>query len=284
MPTIAGAPPVTNARPIDAIAQASRRTGVDFGFLVAEAHVESAMNPAARAPTSSASGLFQFTSGTWLDTLEKYGSEHGLGWASSAIERRHGRAFVADPEMRQQLLNMRFDPNAASLMAGALAKSNASALTPVLGRQPDQTELYLAHFLGAAGATRFLSAHASDPSQSAAALLPSAAEANTNIFYSNGRPRSLEEVRSLMSDKLARAGATSAAPTPQMAMAQPTATSSQPFEPSPTSWPGTAMPGLAERPAMSQILRSTFGGENQLPGRAGRHIAAAYNKIASAGL
>ncbi|WP_375289057.1 transglycosylase SLT domain-containing protein [Qipengyuania sp.] len=279
MPTIAGPSPSTAPRPIDAIQHASRRTGVDFGFLIAEAHVESAMNPTATARTSSAAGLFQFTSGTWLDTLDKFGSEHGLGWASAAIERRNGRAFVADPAMRQQLLDLRFDPGAASLMAGALAKSNAAVLTSVLGRQPDQTELYLAHFLGSAGASKFLKAHAADPAQSAAALLPSAAEANTSIFFTGGRARSLEEVRGLMASKLERAPDFA----PQFAQSSPPSGAS-PFG-SP-GFPSIAMrPGeQGERPPMSQLLQSTFGAGNQLPGRAGRHVAAAYNKIAGAGL
>lgn len=282
MPTLAGLTPSAAHRPIDAIQNASQRTGVDFGFLVAEAHVESAMNPAAMARTSSAAGLFQFTSGTWLDTLDKFGGEHGLGWASAAIERRNGRAFVPDPQMRRQLLDLRFDPGAASLMAGALAKSNAAALAPVLGRQPDQTELYLAHFLGSAGASKFLKGHSVDPTQSAAALLPSAAEANTSIFYTGGRARSLEEVRALMANKLDRAPDFS----PEFAAAAPGAPLPMAASFDTGGFPSPAMGqgGQAERPAMSQILQSTFGAGNQLPGRAGRHVAAAYAKIAGAGL
>jgi hypothetical protein len=43
-----------------AIATASRRTGVDFNYLLSQARVESSMNPNARASTSSASGLYRF--------------------------------------------------------------------------------------------------------------------------------------------------------------------------------------------------------------------------------
>jgi hypothetical protein len=40
--------------------QASARTGADFGYLLHTAMRESGLNPEARAPSSSATGLFQF--------------------------------------------------------------------------------------------------------------------------------------------------------------------------------------------------------------------------------
>ena len=53
-----------------AIARASAATGVNFDYLLAQARIESALDPAAQAATSSAAGLYQFTAGTWLETLE----------------------------------------------------------------------------------------------------------------------------------------------------------------------------------------------------------------------
>ncbi|MEG0819994.1 MAG: transglycosylase SLT domain-containing protein, partial [Brevundimonas sp.] len=53
-----------------AIRRASSTTGVDFDFLMKTARRESAMNPSARAGTSSASGLFQFIEQTWLATVK----------------------------------------------------------------------------------------------------------------------------------------------------------------------------------------------------------------------
>ena len=40
-----------------AIARASAATGVDFNYLLAQAKIESALDPTARAGTSSAAGL-----------------------------------------------------------------------------------------------------------------------------------------------------------------------------------------------------------------------------------
>jgi soluble lytic murein transglycosylase-like protein len=55
----------TSADVRQALAQASRPTGVDFAYLVAEASVESSLNPNAKAKTSSAAGLFQLIESTW---------------------------------------------------------------------------------------------------------------------------------------------------------------------------------------------------------------------------
>jgi len=40
-----------------AIAKAAQRTGVDFDYLLAQARIESSLNPNAKARTSSAAGL-----------------------------------------------------------------------------------------------------------------------------------------------------------------------------------------------------------------------------------
>ncbi|MBF9151976.1 lytic transglycosylase domain-containing protein [Novosphingobium sp. 1Y9A] len=185
-----------------AIAGAAQATGTDFAYLMAQARLESSLDPSARSRTSSASGLYQFTTGTWLRTLEKHGAEHGLAWASDMI--RSGAA--SDPATRAQLLALRFDPQVAATMAGELAGDNSDFLTGVLGRQPDHAELYVAHFFGAEGAGRFLGALASDPSQSAASILPSAASANRSTFYDrSGNARTVGEVMNLIRTRMAGA-------------------------------------------------------------------------------
>ncbi len=101
---------------------------------------------------------------------------------------------------------MRMDPQLSALMAGELAGDNRTALAQALGREPDDAELYLAHFLGADGATRFLTAQAANPDQSAAALLPTAAGANRPIFFDeSGAARSLGEVMGLVRSRMASA-------------------------------------------------------------------------------
>ena len=185
-----------------AIARAAERTGVDFDYLLAQARIESSLNPHARAGTSSAAGLYQFTKSTWLQTLDKHGAAHGLDWTGAAID--GGR--VRDPAMRAQIMALRYDAGASALMAAELAGDNKDALTPILGREPDAAELYLAHFLGSGGAGQFLAALRSDPGQSAASLMPKAAAANRGIFFErSGAPRSVAEVMDLMRGKVAGA-------------------------------------------------------------------------------
>lgn len=172
-----------------AIARAASATGADFTYLLAQARLESGLDPSAKARTSSARGLYQFTGSTWLRTLERHGGQLGLDTASQ------------DPAARAQLLALRDDPQISALMAGELANDNRGYLQNVLGRDPDNTELYLAHFLGPDGAAKFLGALASDPTQSAAALMPSAAGANHAIFFAGESPRSVGEVMGLLRNK-----------------------------------------------------------------------------------
>lgn len=187
-----------------AVANAAARTGMDFGYLLNQARVESSLDPNARASTSSAAGLFQFTKQTWLGTLKEHGAAHGLAWAADAITTTAGgRHVVSDPAMRQAILDLRFDADAASAMAGELASDNRDFLEAGLGRAADQVDLYLAHFLGSEGALKFLEAHDADPNQPAASLFPQAAAANRGVFYGpNGTPRSFGEIRQRFAEKL----------------------------------------------------------------------------------
>ena len=265
-----------------AIARAAHATGVDFAYLLGEARLESSLNPNARAATSSAAGLYQFTGGTWLRTLDRHGGAHGLGWAGDAIS--GGR--VTDPAQRGAIMDLRYDPDAAALMAGELANDNRLVLTGVLGREPDAGELYLAHFLGAGGASQFLTALQSDPGQSAAALLPAAANANRTIFYdSAGVPRSLGEVMDLLRGKMASAMGDTQSPVPSGRGwgVGSAATSTQSLAMSfPHPQPLSDEEGGTKRPSMADTLAATFGlgGETQAP----PHVRAAYGKLSAFGL
>lgn len=272
-----------------AIARAANRSGVDFDYLLAQARIESSLDPSARAATSSAAGLYQFTSATWLRTLDAHGAEHGLGWASAAIE--DGR--VRDPALRAQVMALRFDPDAAAAMAAELAGENAEALAPVLGRAPDGAELYLAHFLGSRGAAEFLSALRSDPDQSAVTLMPKAAAANRSIFFeTGGAPRTVGAVMALLRGKVAGAMESGKffAPSSTGEMlgvgANPRALGLGPYDsPRPTS--SLNEDGLTQplRPSMADTLRDAFGlasahGQANAPS----FVRAAYGSLKGLGL
>ncbi|MFS0737625.1 hypothetical protein ABC347_11290 [Sphingomonas sp. 1P06PA] len=185
------------------IARAASRTGVDFGYLLRQAKSESGLNPTAKATTSSASGLYQFIDQSWLGVLKQHGAKHGYGWASDAIERSGSRWTVRDPALRQAVFGLRTDADAASLMAGEFASDNADGLSAALGRTASSGDLYFAHFLGLAGAKRFLKAADANPDASAAALFPREAAANRSIFYTrDGSARTLGQVYRLMAKKV----------------------------------------------------------------------------------
>jgi soluble lytic murein transglycosylase-like protein len=178
----------------DAISSASRRTGVSFDYLLRQAEAESSFDPRARAKSSSAAGLYQFIERTWLDMVKQHGAKYGLGEFSDAL----GTESRRDPinrELRQKILELRHDPDLASAMAAEYARGNQEMLRASLGREPSAVDLYLAHFLGPAGATQFLRAKAADGSRAAADLLPEAAAANRNVFFAaDGAKRSVDDV------------------------------------------------------------------------------------------
>ena len=282
-PLASTAPPAARPDVRSSIARASAATGIDFGYLLGQAKLESNLNPNARAGTSSAAGLYQFTNGTWLTTLDQHGASHGYGWAGAAIE----RGKVQNPALRQQVMALRYDPDASALMAAELASDNRDVLVGVLGREPDAPELYLAHFLGAGGASKFLAALQSDPGQSAAALFPQAAEANHGIFFgAGGVPRSLGEVMGLMRSKMARAMGDQDSPSLPSLLPSPSgrgwgwgnnASVEPPSQPFPS---GEGLSGAA-RPSMADTLAATFGGNAM---SAPAHVRSAYGKMKAFGL
>jgi hypothetical protein len=192
-----GAPPSTPvANPVEsAIRRAADVTGVDFAFLMKTAKRESGMNPGAKARSSSAAGLFQFVDQTWLATLKRHGAKHGLGQYADMISKgADGRLRVSDAGARRAVLDLRFNSQAASVMAGELASDHAAYLRGRTGREPSAGELYIAHFLGPAGSAKLIEAAERRPGAAAATLFPDAASANKSIFYKGGRAATVSEV------------------------------------------------------------------------------------------
>jgi len=184
-----------------AIRQASQATGSSFNYLLATAQVESGLNPHAGASTSSARGLFQFIDTTWLATMKQAGPALGYGRYADAISKSaSGHYEVRDAALRSEILKLRSDPTANAVMAGAFTKANASALSNRLGRPPSEGELYIAHFLGAGGATRLIKLAATNPNATAADVFPHAAQANQSIFFdrTTGAARSVAQVRNIL--------------------------------------------------------------------------------------
>jgi hypothetical protein len=168
-----------------AIRRAADATGVNFSLLVETARRESALNPHARAGTSSATGLFQFIESTWLDMMRRHGADHGLGHYATQLQQG------ADAATRREILALRNDPEISARMAAELARENAQTLQARLGRAPNAGELYAAHVMGSGGALRLIEA-AQQGAPSAVAMFPREAAANRGLFYADGVARSAQ--------------------------------------------------------------------------------------------
>ncbi|WP_349371194.1 transglycosylase SLT domain-containing protein [Salinarimonas sp.] len=217
-------PPVSSSSPdgatprpvLEAIRDGARANGLNFDYLLAAAQRESALDPQAKASTSSATGLFQFIEQTWLGLVKSDGARLGLADAArDVVQQADGSFAVADPARRAEILALREDPRVAARLAGALTAQNGAALALDLGREPSEADLAVAHVLGASGAARLIRAAAETPSASAADLFPRAAEANRSLFYDEaGAPRGAGELYRLIAAAHGRArdAAPSAAP------------------------------------------------------------------------
>jgi len=186
-----------------AFQSASSSTGTSFDYLVKTAARESSFNPAAKAKTSSATGLFQFIESTWLETMKEAGPKHGLDKYADQIQRsKNGKYYVKDSQMRQEILDLRKDPEISSVMAGALTQKNSTYLERKIGREPSDGELYMAHFLGAHGASRLIDATNANPDMRADKVFSAQARANKAIFFhGNGKARSVQEVYEVIVSK-----------------------------------------------------------------------------------
>lgn len=152
--------------------------------------IESAGNPTAKASTSTATGLGQFTEQTWLGTLKAHAPES----IASRIVKRGAKYVVPDGGVRE-ILNMRKGTTRELKkfnveMTARHAEDNAR----VLGKGWGDGDLYLAHFAGVGTARRLLRGNSSDRCDDPRYFSPAAVAANKSILLSRvgtdarGRP------------------------------------------------------------------------------------------------
>jgi hypothetical protein len=149
---------------------------------------ESGGSATAQNPNSSATGIDQFTAGTWEGLRKKY-PELGLT--------PDGRTDVAQSTRAME----RFTRDNAGVLSGA-----GVPITP--------GNLYVAHFLGAGGAARFIRGAINNPEAPAASFVdPKSVSANRTIFYNrDGSPKTAGQVYAERTSRFGGSGATAAAP------------------------------------------------------------------------
>ena len=101
--------------------------------------IESGGNPNAKNPRSSATGLGQFISSTWMDMVKRH------------------RPDLLEGRSRQDVLALRKDPTISREMTRLYTEENAAKLRAA-GIDATAGNIYLAHFLGPGGARKALSA------------------------------------------------------------------------------------------------------------------------------
>ena len=144
------------------------------------AMAESGGNPKARNSSSTASGAYQFTNGTWRLAVNKWGKP------------LHIR------------LRDKNKLSAQRLMAQKLADDNARILAGKIGRQPTEPEVYIAHFLGAHDAAILILARQNTPNRKAVYLYNQAVvDSNRGIFFEGNKARTVQQICELLSDRLA---------------------------------------------------------------------------------
>lgn len=197
---------------------------------------ESGGNDLAKNPNSTATGRYQFTTGTW-NALARQHPELGLT--------PNGRT---DPAQQEKAIRVFTDQNAKALTAAGI---------PI-----NPQNLYGAHFLGTGGARQFIPGAINNPDAPAASLVgPGVASANRSVFYNkDGTPKTAAQVYAWMGGQRGGGGgqqAPASAPTAPVQVA-----SAQADVPVPGAQPigfnvpgqggGDFVPGTEASPALAQ--------------------------------
>jgi hypothetical protein len=138
-------------------------------------NAESSGNPNAKNPRTSASGLYQFTDGTWRSVVDKFGRRSGIKYSDKN------------------------SPQAQEQMMAALLQDNARILQNK-GIEANDANLYFAHFMGAPAASKAISMLGKNAI--AARSFPEAAKKNPEVFFDGRRPRTVDEVYQIITSKV----------------------------------------------------------------------------------
>ena len=129
---------------LDSLEQRRVNGVIDNGIVGKIIGVESAGVADAQNQNSSATGLGQFIESTWLEMFKKYFPDQATGMTDAAILELRKNA-----DYSKQMVAFYLQENAKALQAAGVAVTD--------------TNLYLAHFLGAGGATALLKAAPGTP-------------------------------------------------------------------------------------------------------------------------
>lgn len=173
---------------LDSIQAAAHESGIDPHLLAALAWRESRFAPDARNRLSSAKGLLQFTSGTWLRVVRDYGSAHDAADYAAAIHTSRSGDLVVSDSMRSAILQLRDNPDLSAKLAAENMQRGRAVMGAQLGRPVRSADLYLMHVLGPTGALRFLTMLDRQPSASSLKVASFKVMRNAGLLAQDNRP------------------------------------------------------------------------------------------------
>lgn len=183
---------------INAIYEASLKTGTDFGVLALSAMLESNFGGNKFSPNSSARGLFQFIDSTWLILVKKYGDKINLTKEANAIHMnsRTGKLEVKETDniSRASILELRHNDKIASLVKGYHLLEEKEALSEIGIKNPHVTDFYLVHMLGTGLAKKLYALKHNESAEQLAVSesgFRSAADLNPYFFFASAKDQPL---------------------------------------------------------------------------------------------
>ena len=196
--------PVMPPAVLGAILDATQASDIAPDLMMALAWRESRFAPAARSRLSSATGLLQFTSGTWVQVVREFGAKHGAARYADAIQReRSGNYTFQGAHMQEAILRLRTDPNLSANLAVEMLGRQRAALQASLTRTTTPTDLYLMHVLGPNGSARFLAALERRPSASMLEVANRRLLRNAGLLARDGRPMTVANTYAAVQNMLA---------------------------------------------------------------------------------
>jgi hypothetical protein len=152
---------------LGAIQRATEVVGADYNHMLVTAYRESGFRAGIGAGTSSATGLYQFIDSTWYTIVNQ----------NRQLLESQG---IDVPDSRGGIMALRTNAYANALMGAVFSRDNERYLERQIGGgyQADAGDMYLAHFLGPAGAARLIRAAQQNPDASIQSMFPDAVASN----------------------------------------------------------------------------------------------------------
>ena len=167
---------VTTGKVVDARPKAQESFTID-DYMARMEFVESSGRPTAKNKKSTATGLHQFTNTTWLEEVARQGKKYTL--------------------------KDRTDPEKSRDIASGVSQRYYELSKKTLGREPNNVEVYMLHKFGPTGGQRVLSAD--ENTKVDKILSPRQISANKDVLLTNGKPKTIGEVKELFNERFSNA-------------------------------------------------------------------------------